>query len=482
MKKKVLTKNSAVRSAGNITRKDVGFSLLELIIAATIFSIFVLGAVKIYSLYTGSYRIRLEKNQVEQEKETVGSLIRPDFENAGFNLTGHQNHNYGNFPAAFSSNQRYQSLGNGEITRISSGARAVDYLESTTAIGSETGSVTATLFGETGIKLTGENGFYLELKATKDFASAGTYHLSLVNNEHIYELGEHTPGASYRISLVPDETGRAAIVSLLGRTEDEKRELVRTTENLPDSEISIAGFIQNTGDRLRVSAKGAPLIDRGASQILQNQLFIDNQTGLPVEENVYKTSDGKFTIIAGALDMRIGYLQEAAENFAAPRELIVSGEVGGGKISPGDFCLALDYQTGNSALLQVSNAIEDYAGRIIYSVSPATENNPAWGRFYSPDAALQSQFSRGTRFVKLSPPITYRLSDDQRLIRQVGFRPETVAFGVGSFNVAKLGGGTRYQIDLTIKSDENLAGGIGPEISYSYIATPRTTNADNSTE
>lgn len=482
MKKMVLSKNSAVRSAGNLTPKDSGFSLLELIIAATIFSIFVLFAVGMFNLYSGSYRVRLEKNQIEQEKETIGSLIRPDFENSGFNLTGHQNHSYGSFPAAFKSNERYQSLGNGEITRIGSGARVVDFIESSTAIGSETGSVTAILYGETGIRLTGENGFYLELKAVKDFASAGTYHLTLVNNERVYELGEHTPGASYRISLVPDEAGKAAIVSLLGRTEDEKRELFRTTEDLPNSEMSISGFIQNTGDRLRVTAKGAPLIDRGASQILQNQLFIDNQTALPVEENVYKTSDGNFTIIAGALDMRIGYLQESAENFATPRELIVSGEVGGGVISPGDFCLALDYQTGNSALLQVSSAIEDYAGRIIYTVSPATENNPAWGRFYSTDAALQSQFSRGTRFVKLAPPITYRLSEDNRLIRQVGFRPETVAFGVQDFNIVKLGGGTRYQIDLTIRSDENLAGGTGPETSYSYIATPRTTNADNSTE
>ena len=117
---KVVKNDRSRRRSGGGGREN-GFSLIELMIAASILIVVVLFAVKMFNFYMSGSRLRTEKNQIDREKDSLGILLRPDFENAGFNLISRQNHVYGTQPAAFASDTRYQAIGNGEIVRLAPG-------------------------------------------------------------------------------------------------------------------------------------------------------------------------------------------------------------------------------------------------------------------------------------------------------------------------------------------------------------------------
>lgn len=457
-----------------------GASVIELLIASVIFLIFTTAGIGLFMLAGSRAAISLEKNKVDEEKEAFGNLLRPDVENAGFGITGFQHHIYGAASAEFRSTADYEAPGNGEIIRISEQAVNDDFITSLTELGSETGYVVANMPGESEISLTGSRGGKASLLI--ELFDRQSYRLTFKTETEKVDLGEHEPGMSYRLSLTPDRDGKAVVVSQLingSRGESSVRELYRTAAGTPYGFVKATAYIKNVRDRMRLQMNGAPLISRASSRILQSLLFVDEDTGREVDSPVYE-STGAVTLLSGDQKIGVGYLADEISDLSR----ISVTHANGSSAAAGDYCLVIDYTQGTAALINVIDSYPEANGNTTYISVPVTEESPAWNRFYNREEALQTSYPAGSRFIKLMPPVTYRVSSDRRLIRQSGESPETLAFNVNNFVFRTLpeATGLTYEIEIELASDGRQTGQNLPVVRYTYKASPKALNVANQSE
>lgn len=470
-------------------KNQAGASIVEMLIVATILLIVVGAAVGLLSHLITSTSIGAEKQDLEKGKETLGTIVRPDIENAGFGIAGYQNHTYGSAAAVFESNAEYQALGGGDIVRTNGNTGS---LTSLTIIGSQTGSVNATMYGASRISLTGELGGTASLNV--EAVTSNTFKVSLEAGTIVTELGIHQSGTIYRINLVPSATGKALIVSRIdGGGGGSETELGRTTDGVPSGTIGVSAFISAVGDRMQIRMTGAPLIQNGASTTLRAMLFTDYGSGDEIDTPVYQNpSDGSAVLISGDPKVGLSYLKQPVGDLRDETQIIASKSEKS-PIQVGDYCLLINYGIGTSALLQIK-AIEDEYSTLNsgvtkkFTVKAVKSDAPAWNRFYSTDGNLTQAYAEGSRLVKLNPPVIYRISGDKRLIRQVGDKAETAAFNVQNFTFSSLpanaGEAEQYEIAIEVAADgrHTRQGAVVPVVRYVYRATPKALNAANQTE
>ena len=480
--------------------------LIELMIGITLFVI-VLGAV-VGWLYQANKRavIAQENQQLERQKQTLGNLIRPDFEKAGAKLVGLSDNVYGTAAAAFLSNHQYQVIAAGEIARTAAAADETgNWIESKTQINSETGTIIATLGGESWISLTGAGG------------SGTIVYLSIESNPHSAQnelqvifyagdikaiLGAHSVGTKYRISLIPDAaTGQAIVVSKLGTEPNDSGTVLYQTNQLADAfsgKKTLKAFIKNVGDRLQVTMSGAPLTSAGATAAIHPGYFVDtnlislNQT---VSECIYSFKSRrlsgrpitKHTILSGDTKTDTAYLTNLVDHPGdGEHSTIYATLPSKGEYKAGDYVLLIKQSENFAALLKVlrTDPAESGGAQIALNVTQVRDENSAWNRFIGTEEGLNAAYPPGSLIVKLNPPITYWLGENQILYREVGDRNDPVAFGVQQFSLTPetLAGGTQqYQIEVTLAADGlHTKNSESTNVArFSYAAAPRALNVAN---
>lgn len=455
-----------------------GISIVEMLIVATVFLIFVSGVLGLFMRQGAKANLTLEKNRAEEAKETLGSLIRPDFENAGYGIEDYSNQTYGKAEAIFPPSADYYTTP-GNLTRTGQGQSPVI---STMKIGSQTGSVTVTFNKNAYIYLAGEKSGVIYLQVSGNDNQG--YKIYLTVNGETTDMGAHLPGAKYRAALTPDTEGSAVAIIKVG-DDGKDKQLTRKKLNDFKGAIWVGAYIENANDTLNIQMTGAPLIRTEKSRSLTPTLIIDGDTQAVVPSEVYLNQAVMSTTLLSA-DRKTGfaYVQAPINSLTEPITIKTS-KLEKGVMNTSDYCLLIDYARGSSALLQITGISRDSNTQFI-TVTPVTNQNKAWNRFYSVPESLQGTYAQGSRLVKLAKPITYRISDDSRLIREVGGRAETLAFGLNQFSVTtqQTDNGPSYQIAVQIAADKRSTdrNGIVPVLDYVYTATPRALNAANQSE
>lgn len=464
---------------------QTGASIVELIIAATIFLIFITGVMGFMMRSGSGVSAKLEKNKLEADKESLGNLIKPDFENAGAGIASYSNHTYGIAAAGFGSNSDYLSTGDGMLVRTdqSTSGNSDGTIKSNTLLGSETGSVTVKMSLESYIRLSGEDRNEVEVQI--ETGARRSYKIYATVNGETTEVGEHAPGTTYRIGLTPDPEGKAVVISRLSE-DGEALELFRSNRAIPRGLITVSAYIAKINDYMQVKMTGAPLIDTSRSASLQTALFVDDRLGGQVPGSVYHDDARKsVTVIGGDTKTGISYLQQPVTDLYGQATLNV-GRPQKGEFNRSDRCLIIDYERGSSVMVEVAEVTDIDRNNQSIIVIPVLLGNRAWDRFYSTNESLSGTYSAGSRFIKLAPPVTYAVSEENRLVREVEGRHETVAFNVRSFDLSEeiTKSGPSYRIEVLLAADGRATAreNTVPTVNYVYTATPRALNAANQSE
>lgn len=466
---------------------QAGASIVELIIAATIFLIFITGVMGLMMRSGSSVSTKLEKNKVDEDKESLGNLIKPDFENAGGGIASYSNHTYGTAAAAFSSNQDYLATGDGTIVRMDQSPGGDENSDGTikanTVLGSETGSITVKMDKGSYIRLTGEN--RSEIIVQIDTGLSRSYKIYAIIDGEITEIGEHIPGSTYRIALTPDPEGKAVVISHLGE-DGAPAELFRSNRGIPQGFINVTAYIAKANDYMQVKMTGAPLIDTRKTDSLQTTLFVDERLGEKVPGSVYENKTEKsVTILGGDPKTGTSFLQQPVTDLYGQTTIHVT-RAQKGEFKRSDKCLIVDYSRGSSVLVEIADVQDLDRNNQAIVVLPIVSRNRAWDRFYSTEDSLSGTYAAGSKFVKLAAPVTYTIAGENRLVREVEGRSETVAFNVRNFKYSEEGtkSGPSYRIEVQLAADGRATDreGTVPIVNYVYTATPRALNAANQSE
>lgn len=463
-----------------------GASIVELIIAATIFFIFVSGVMGILMRSNSSVSMKIEKNKAEEDKESLGNLIKPDFENAGSGIASYSNHTYGSVAANFVSNPDYMSSGDGMLVRLGHNSGGIENsdgtITSSTVLGSETGFVTVKMNGTSYIRLTDENANEILLQI--DTRLTRYYKVSAIINGETTDMGEHSPGTTYRIGLTPDPEGKAVVISRLDEA-GEPLELFRSNRGIPQGRITVSAYIAKANDYMQIKMTGAPLIDTRKTNSIKTALFVDDQIGNIVPGSVYENKTKKtVTILGGDSKTGVSFLQQPITDVYGQTTVYVT-KPQKGNYNRSDYCLIVDYSRGSSILVQITDVLDLDINNQEIVIVPVSAGNRAWNRFYSTNESLSGTYSAGSKFLKLAVPVTYGITED-RLVREVDGRFETVAFKVQAFNfseeMTKNGPDYRIEVQMATEGRATDREGTVPIINYVYTATPRALNAANQSE
>lgn len=463
-----------------------GASIVEMLIVATILLIFVTGVMGLMMRSGSGFSIKLEKNKVEEDKEVLGNLIKPDFENAGIGIASYSNHTYGTAAANFVSNPNYLASGDGKLVRLEQNPGGDENsngtIRSSTVLGSETGSVTVKMNLGSYIRLTGEDRSEITLQIGTGVSR--NYKVYAIVDGETTEIGDHTPGTTYRIGLTPDPAGKAVVISRL----DENSQpvvLFRNNRGIPQGKISVSAYIAKAGDYMQVKMTGAPLIDTRKTDSLQTALFVDDRLGEKVPGSVYENKIQKtVTILGGDSRTGISFLQQPVTDLNGQTTIYVT-KPQKGSYNRSDYGLIVDYSRGTSVLVEIADVTDLDLNNQAIVIIPVVSGNRAWDRFYSTDDSLSGTYAAGSKFLKLAVPVTYGVTED-RLVREVNGRHETVAFNVRGFNFSEemTKNGPTYRIEVQLAADGRATDreGTVPQVSYVYTATPRALNAANQSE
>jgi hypothetical protein len=152
-----------------------------------------------------------------------------------------------------------------------------------------------------------------------------------------------------------------------------------------------------------------------------------------------------------------------------------------GSFMTGDYVLLLDFTgTPGSALCQVTNA-NTQTNTVILTLTRVREGGKAWSRLWSTDAEHDRTFAQGSQLVRLTPPVTYTIAADGRLVRMEGARTSTVAFNTRNllFTEQTTATGRSYAISATLAAEgieTNDTQAAETRATIEYLSTPRALN------
>ena len=192
------------------------------------------------------------------------------------------------------------------------------------------------------------------------------------------------------------------------------------TEN---TAVGVDAMVYNgTGQFNNLELTGAPLVPLVDGAIQTALLPLDREQRLTSPVTI--TGGNTVTIISGDPDTDVLYnkgliLGTGAGTFvpvALPKR---------GSFNTGDYAMVIDYRSNRSGLYRVT--VLDAESSLLTLTFVWQSQEAAWGRLRSDPADPLPAWPDGCALVKLSPPVTYTVSADNRLVRMTGksSRPPT---------------------------------------------------------
>lgn len=401
---------------------------------------------------TGAYA---EASYLEEERGSLESLTRADFDGAGYNLTRPTGSGAGKEAVQFLANNDYNTLSPGTLVQASANA---SFAYSTRTVTSGT-----CLFQWT--PATYCKGCWIFLSST-DGSGDAVYTFDDENGRSqiaLYEvpysgyvasnfgtgvpIPAHVPGDTYQIAVeAPNQQQPNRFVRYY-RIRGGIRTILYTSQNPvpPFPQLMAANFSgvpHNTVNN--ISLIGAPLEYRQGNQTEFASLpFIG---GVQLTSPITTVSNTNYTYILSG-DKNTDASPARTTFSANSTQIDLKTPLRGG-YATGDTVLLIDY--GNTDPSNLVNAAT--AACVVTAVSQpdsvttrltltrARQATPGIGGVWSSDTDHAHTFSPSeTTVVKLAPPVTYALSTDSRLVRIEGSRASTIAFNVRSFTVTQFG-------------------------------------------
>lgn len=473
---------------------EQGYSLIELVITALVGGLMLVGVFTFLGRGTQKAAAYLETSEMDERRAVFGDLIRRDLDNAGSNLLYSQVINGGLVNGLFQANADY-TASPGYLTKTgpegwSSGVML------TTGIVSGEGYVeyTPPVTGSFVYLCSAYNGSYrlIYLESADKSGSANIY---------IMEDGwvavarppAHHDGDSYRIAIEPD-AAHGRVVNYY-RVRNTIRTLLYTSAapmliypitvnaNLFGQGSSLAGiqfFASVMSDSTVSGAQLPPLpFDAWTGDRLHGA--ITEVKGTPL--------DAKLAYIIFAGDRRVDPVYTQATFLGTEAKLQVSAPARGA-LTEGDFIFLVDRSPGASAsgLFQVRSVSSDAKGYFL-NVLPVTKDAPAWGRLFADELDFNHAFPAGSMLIRLSPPVTYALASENRILRSESYvtKDNLLRDGGGENTAAAILGvvdftltdtsvpaGRSFMVSLTLSTEGYETGATTQ--TYAYKATPRALN------
>jgi type II secretory pathway pseudopilin PulG len=491
--------------------REEGFTLIETMIASTLITIVVIGALLFISRANSRIVEYAEASRREEQQSHLASLFRSDFEVAGSKLVA--------LPSSGKSVQE-----------------SVEFLESTqTDVGTfeDTSSDPKPTKGTRGIFAPG----WLQFKAPSKGGDIGFEGANLVRyllrftTRTIKENGKSKTltTVSYSHAIVNRGDGKVIkedLETLLPETKLGSKDLFRIAiEKSSDSQkVAIYHLVDGTRKRsIRdfnptndIEYPLQPFIDLSQSgkveDITMNGPLVSGvligKTWLPADQTLEKeatlidysdirgtkprlsdfiTITGKndgAIILRGDTDTDSTYI---TQNWTKDTPTIQVKTPCRGTYRSGDIIMLIDGEAApkRTALFRVMNSpnisyVDCENSLTTLYVQEVNRNSKAWNRFYSTDNDFKVTFRVRSMVAKLAPPIIYSLNEG-KLERIEGERTSIAALGVKSFSVRDTTDGAlaKYEISCNLLTDSAASKGDISADGYttiSYIATPAAIN------
>ena len=466
-----------------------GAALVEYAVgAAILFAILIVGA-GVLAKFNVTVAAYSEVSELDEARAVLADLVKNDFDGAGRNLTRGEPPTFGTEPLQIESDADWRvnsaAADGTTATRLRFGNWQVK--EAGRGLASGNGSVTfKPVEHGTSVGLSGADGARRMIITQADWLTPSiiinegtpTRNFFVASDSPFYgpaHVPPHRSGDRYRVAVENGDTGR---VVRYYRTRGGAESLIYTsTAPVPPYPIRPAISLYNTGSIEEMRLYGGPImaLNNGAMQLAP----------LPLDRGQRLT--GPVTIIGGTVTILSGDPETDIVYNSAPFTGVGTGDLTPlrpprrGSFDAGDYAMVIDFWANRAGLYRVE-ARDPSSGRM--SLRLVREPEAAWGRLWSDDADPLPSFPAGSTVVKLSPPVTYSVSNDGRLVRMEGDRPATAAFAVRSASCTdqSTAGAKSYALTVTIAAEgfqTDQSASNEPRSTFEYTSTPPALNLFN---
>jgi prepilin-type N-terminal cleavage/methylation domain-containing protein len=441
-------------------RSERGFTLLELSIVAVISLILsVLIFPRIAGLFSREASFK-ESRQLNNRASTLSNLMRGDADFAGYGLTQPRQAGSGTEVGVFQTVSGVYSSTNGNLVKLTNGATGATNLSRGLEYGN--GSFTFTPHLENVSVFLMRQGSttssWIQHSSITVGVSCNCVYLS---DPSTFQTIPHLSGDSYQYSFEFDNSGNRVLryYQIRGGT---RTLLYTSTAALPSFPVTFAGSSISSGTAISNTAlTGAPIIDLKTQPQQLARLPFDGSTRLTSPVQI--SPDGQSVLFIGG--------DPDADVMSTNFEWRDAGYGGGlnikaparGTLAEGDYVMLVDFIGSKSVLYRVT--ANDLPSTGLLEVVPVKSSAPAWGRLYSPDsdyvdnpaAGIINIFPKGSRLVKLAPPVEYTVSGGAVMRRELGGPATVVDLGLSNFAVRQTVGTANvdftYEVSAVLQSE-----------------------------
>lgn len=488
---------------------QLGFSLIELLIAMAVSLLATTSAVLLMTKFARTAGAYAEASTLEEVRGSAESVLRSDFDGAGFNLTrpsasgaGKENIQF----TPFVNNGDFNVSTPGTVSKLTDNPAYVYSTRSVTSGASLWSWTPATICKHCWLYLTGHDGSVDAIGMYYDESGASAINIYESNAGGIVAssfgtgvpIANHAPGDIYQIGVeAPNQQQPARFVRYYRIRAGVKTILYTSQSVVPAFPHYMLAYLGLSGSAVNnVSVIGAPIEYRAniGTNTLQTPLNY-NQTEiarLPFDGGTQLTSPvtisgNSATILSGDKSTDAA---PALTVFTSSSTEIDLKTPARGSYSNGDVVMLVDYGNTDpsnpvspaSAVCVVTAVSNPDSTTTRLTLTRARQTNPAWGRLWSSDTDHAHTFPASeTSVVKLAPPITYALSTDSRLVRIEGARVSTVAFNVRQLAITQSGSLPAQAFNVTAAlaaEGVETASGAATESrsTIEFTSTPRAMN------
>ena len=446
-----------------------GFSLIEMLIVVIILS-FCLLAVVALGIRMKSAGLSYGQNAEAADRETIlTSQIKRDFENVGFNLNAPLTQNAsGQVAPLFLENSGYQVQTSGNVATVRrTSASGNDYLQSGWLLSYGSASMSFvpnavnSYFGFAD-RAGQSHSFYI-----RDGRSWTVYENSqaVMSSE---QSGESISAGDKLTVALDSSSQNSCIIGYYLQRGEERRLLYNQRIECSSYPFQASLFLE-TGSSVDYFTLNGSWFESAFPNDADAPVPLPLRQGAASTVPIWIDRGGEsFTALASDTEMDVSKLVTPASfRDAAYYQIVLQISTRQrGIINDGDYFLLIDGENQKSVLGKVTPADDGSVSRdseyVIFR--PATANAPAWTDFWSATSDYAGHsFPVGSRLVRLTPPVSYRIytdrSDDTNqpgriVLRREGDAPwEKVAFGISDFNlVEQSDAGGRHAFNLNFSS------------------------------
>lgn len=468
-----------------VRNSECGASLLEYLVAVSITAIMIIAALALFTQYARRTAGASEVNTLEEDRSAVTQIWRSDLDGGGRNLTRPQGSGAGTEQAEFLPAADYISS-SGVLTKTGRSGWG-EHAFMSRGLGAGLGSFTFLPTVNSGGWIYGPDQHSFGMLVGVDGWMAlydDWIEVALTCCRKPDEIiPVHSPGDLYRFSVELKTEREPGTVMRLYRIRGGTTSLLWTSkESVPAYPLSFGATIYGRSQTIsEIAITGAPLISLSGGATEFSLLPYD--AGVRPTKPIEVSKDGQsLRIISGAAGADSAYTTDFFKSTPNEGGTLSLRLPARGNFQIGDIIDVIDFPAGRACLYKIETSLINGDGTGTFEVRPVTEREPAWGRLWSSETDAEYTFQPGATVVKFAPPVTYIVTNDNRLVRTEGSRVSTVAFNVRSFTASEqsLPTGWTFSLSMTMAAEgfETSSSSQSTETrtTAEYTSTPRALN------